>query len=163
MTAYICGVVGIASVGAVLLSLLPQDDRRSVGIICRLLLLSVLVLPLSGLPDFVDKIGELYAVINESAAKEETGGIPRGVLDALERQSRAEIADAIGEDICNRFDLSREDVEVRPQLEISEEDGDVRLLSVRLIFTGRAMWQDPHPVIEYVRQAFGVDCEIAEG
>lgn len=162
MAAYICGVVGAAAVGAVVLLILPQEDRREAGLICRLGLLLVLAAPLAKLPSLIDDIGGLYSALTEPEGAGEIGGIPGDVLRALEGQSRAEIAEVMGEDICRRFELVREDVLVRPQLEISE-GGEVRLLAVRLIFTGRAMWQDPHPVIEYIEQVYGVTCETAEG
>lgn len=162
LAAYICGVVGAAAVGAVVLLILPQEDRREVGLICRLGLLLVLAAPLAKLPSLIDDIGKLYSVLTEPEGTGAIGGMPDDVLRALEGQSRAEIAEAMGEDICRRFELAREDVLVRPQLEISES-GEVRLLAVRLIFTGRAMWQDPHRVLEYIAREYGVTCEIAEG
>lgn len=164
MAVYICGVVGVAAVGAVALSLFSREDGRALAVICRLLLLLAIASPLARLPSLVEKIGEIYSVIGDNGDESETGsGIPNEVLAALERQSRAEIAEVIGEDICRRFGLAREDVEVRPQLDVSDDGGEVQLLLVRMIFTGRAMWQDPHPVMEYIEQAYGVTCEIAEG
>ena len=42
-------------------------------------------------------------------------------------------------------------------------DGKVTLERVYVIFTGRAMWQDPRPVKEYVESVAGAPCDISEG
>ncbi|MDD6259564.1 MAG: hypothetical protein PUA74_00555, partial [Clostridiales bacterium] len=83
------------------------------------------------------------------------------LASALERQSAAEINVALRERICSLFGLYEDDVTVSAQVSVT--DGEVRLRRVYVIFSGRAMWQDPHPVIEYVEELCGVPCEVAQG
>lgn len=92
----------------------------------------------------------------------EAGEVESDLLgEALERQSAAEIGSVLKSEICRRFGLAEEDVRVTA--DVATEDGRIVLRRVYVVFTGRAMWQDPRPVREYVESEAGAPCEISEG
>ena len=160
MAEYICGVVGAALIISVILLVLPEDAAasREVKLLGSLALLCVIVAPLG---EGVRKVTELVRS-GELTVPEMAQDTAYGELaSALERQSASEINAALRERICSQFGLYEDDVEVSVQVGVA--GGEVRILRVYVIFGGRAMWQDPHPVIEYVEELCGVPCEVAQG
>lgn len=160
MAEYICGVVGTALIISVILLMLPDDAAasREVRLLGSLTLLCVIIAPLG---QGIGRIRELFASGELTLPESETQTAPDELLGALERQCAAEINAALKTELCRRFELAKDDVSV--SVKVSADSGEVRLLHVYVIFTGRAMWQDPHPVIEYIEDLCGVPCDIAQG
>lgn len=160
MAEYICGVVGAALVISVIILILPEDAAasREVKLLGSLALLCVIIAPLG---EGVKKATELFRSGELTLSEQGEQTLPDELIGALERQCADEINAALKTEICRRFDLAPDDVSVSVRLSV--DGGEVELLRVYVIFTGRAMWQDPHPVIEYIEDTCGVPCEIAAG
>lgn len=160
MKEYICGVVGSAMVISILMLMLPDSaSEKELRLLGAVALICVIAAPLAGAAGRVR--GFFESGIGEVTAAESAGGVSDGLIAALEEQSADEIGAALRDKICGRFGLDEADVTVRPQVAV--KDGAVTLERVFVIFTGRAMWQDPHAVKEYVESVAGVPCEVAEG
>ena len=145
---------------SVLILMMPDGaSEKEVRLIGALALICVIAAPLAGA---AKNVREFFASGAVGTAREDAAtGVPDELIDALERQSAAEINEVLADKICDRFGLGTTDVSVRAQVTV--EDGRVTLERVYVIFTGAAMWQDPRPVAEYVESLAGVPCEIAEG
>lgn len=159
MKEYICSVVGAALIISVAALILPEDapSSREVKLIGALALLCVMAAPLGSA---AARIKDIFA--DGAITLPEAGEVESDLLgEALERQSAAEIGSVLKSEICRRFGLAEEDVRVTA--DVATEDGRIVLRRVYVDFTGRAMWQDPRPVREYVESEAGAPCEISEG
>lgn len=160
MKEYICGIVGAALVVSVALLVLPDDaSAREVRLLGTLALICVIAAPLAGAAGRVRELFE-SGIVTVPDVRSDTD-VPDELIAALERQSAGEIGEALRETVCRQFDLAAEDVEVRVRTAFA--DGKVTLERVYVIFTGRAMWQDPRPVKEYVESVAGAPCDVSEG
>lgn len=159
MKNYICGVVGAALVVSVISMLLPRDGicGRELKLISSTVMLCVIISPLA---HSVEKLGEIFE--NGVILPEVTElRMSDALSDALEKQTASEIGELLRHELCLHFELSEDDVEVN--VKVSAESGEVKIERIYVLLSGRAMWQEPHAVIEFVNELSGAPCEVASG
>lgn len=161
---YISGIITVSAGMSLAVRLLPDKSggdglRHSVTQVMSLILTICLVAPLAPLlGGIVEKIrsGD-YSVPAEDNAKNDLSGL----YAELGKESGEEICHKLREMIAEKFEISEENITV--YVNVTANEGGVSLDSVTVCLTGKAAWQNPHQIIEYVSKIAGCPCEVVTG
>ena len=162
MSGYITTLIGTVIICS-LVSMLTPEDKGMVGYVKLAAGLCVLCVAISPITSFIGalmdfELGEgLFS--DASNGKNDFGEIyEQGLLGASE-QSASEGLEGM---ICREFGLESDEIEVSVKLLAAEKEYVAE--SVTVVFVGgKAIFTDPHDIIDYVSELLGCRCEIIYG
>ncbi len=161
MKAYLMGLL-LASLAAALVGILtPEGERGGIGKHMRLLtslfLICVLIVPLKGAIEGIRSFlsGEWSLPGNEA----ENPDYADRVEEALDAASEAYFVQMLVQTLTEEFSISPDDV--RCTVSWEKENEAFRPREVRIILSGRAIWQDPRKLEEFTENLLGCPCITA--
>lgn len=157
MKAYLMTVVWAAVVGT-LAELIGGDDAgggaKLLRLITGLMILSVVAAPVHSLlqigPEpLLDRLREIYE--NARATSAEAGErYTRQTMDFIRETGETGASAAVGKLLIERFDLPEECFRV--EVDLTEQDGEFTLSSVRVLLSGRGRLADPYAIETYLEE-----------
>lgn len=146
------GYLYAAAVAAVVISVLlaaaPSGMKDHLRALCALGMICLVCMPLSGLLHALS-LGTLEVPEDweQSAAEQETG---------YEQFSKQVLCGQLKLLLEQELGISQSEVQV-----YAEWDTEQTLTCVTLVLSGKAIWQDPAPIRDYVQELLGCPCIIA--
>lgn len=148
MRGYLYALAAAAVVISVVSAVVPAAMSAHVRALCALCMICIVCAPLSG------------AI---SALRQGEWEIPEEWLGESEQENEADyeqfskqmLAGQLTLLLEKQFDIAPGDVEVVATWEDGQE-----LSRITLLLSGKAIWQDPGPIREYVRDLLGCECII---
>ncbi len=153
----------VASLLAAMVNLLAPDGRgggisKHLKFLTSLFLVCVLIVPIKDAIDGLYKLanGEITLPWLDVTDKDD---YTDRTEDALDSASEAYFTQMLTQNLVSRFSLSADDL--RCDVTWEEEGEERRPARVRVILSGKALWQDPHAIEDYIRDLLGCDCITA--
>lgn len=149
--ACVCGI-------AEMLSPRGKNDglRSHVKFICALSIVCVVAAPIGSILNMIREGGFVNYPFDDGYIKESQ--YQSVFREYVEAQNASVLSDHLESELCQKFEISSEDIEVSVRL-LSEDD--VYGIESITVFIGvKAIAKDPHLIIEYVRSKTNVECEI---
>jgi hypothetical protein len=152
---YFSTVIGVAVVCSLCTVISPDAEVSYVKLIGGLCILCVLISPLSSF------IGDAVNYIEDESFFEEMYGdvyVFENVEDIFDRAladaSKSEIERCLESMLCHTFEIREQEIEVYVSLEESS------VSDVSVVLSGKAVFTDPHGIIEYIEETLACRCEI---
>ena len=160
MREYFGTLLCVACICGVAEMLAPNGNRgglkRQVRFICALTIVCVVAAPIGNLLVELKNQGVGDGFIFGSDTKESE--YERVFLEYVEEQNATSIANRLKSELCERFDISCESIDVTVVLTAENDTCTIKSITV---FVGLgAITKDPHMIIEYVKERTNVECEI---
>lgn len=162
MKDYLLTLVAASLIAAFVGILTPDGERgglsKHMKLLTSLFLICVLIAPVGGavegLKSFLD--GGLSLPSLDTDAEDNY----REELDAvLDDASAQYFADMLTQTVESQFSIATGDVACR--VAWTREDGRLTPARVTVILSGKAIWQDPKPITDYVSALLGCECTVA--
>ncbi len=161
MKEYLMGLI-LAGLSAALVGILtPEGERGGIGKHMRLLtslfLICVLIVPLKGAAEGIKAF--LSGEWSLSEGNSDTPDYADRVNEALDAASEVYFVQMLAQTLSEEFSISADDLRLTVAW---ERDGEaLRPREVRVILSGRAIWQDPRKIKEFTENLLGCTCITA--
>ena len=162
MKSYLLSLVSVSLVIS-LTSILSPDGRgnglaRHVRLIAALLLICTLISPMRSLLGGLRALanGELSLPSFELPDRSEQEEELQATLDA---SSKSYFLQSLTQLLEREFDLDAGTLRCRARWE--ETDGEARPVQITVLLSGNAIWKDPKPIEQYVRDLLNCECVTA--
>lgn len=152
MRAYLLTLFGASLTVALVDLLVPERGKRTVRFLSALFLLCVLAAPL---PNAFRAVRD-YTLPN--AAQDARAEYESRMQDAMDSASRTYFAQTLTDLIAEQFDLTEGTVRCAI---VWQSDAGAVPKQITVLLSGKAIWQDPTPIEEFVRDLIGCDCITA--
>ena len=158
MKEYIVSLITAALVAALIGVLSPEGEggglSRHMRLLCTLFLLCVIVAPLGGaLGTLSDALGDTLAPPDANGGSAED--YQAQLDEALSSAAKPYFAELLIKSIEKEFSIPTG--EVRCAIRWGEESPE----RISIILSGSAIWQDPAPIEQFVRETIGCECVSA--
>ena len=160
MKGYIASLLCVACVCGICEMIAPSGKgggSRYIRFVCTLVALSVIAAPIAG---FVTELknGDLD-FLPIDANKDELESEYRDIFyKYISDQSSDGAADLLEGEICEKFDIDPDDIEVI--MHISFFDDECTIDGITVSIMGKAVLKDPHAISDFVLEMSNIKCEI---
>ena len=161
MSGYITTLIGTVIICS-LVAMLTPEDKGMLGYVKLAACLCVLCVAISPVTSFIRavmdfEVGESFLGSGSDGKNNFDEIYEENLLGAGQKSA----SEGLRSMLCREFGLDSEEIEVSVKLSEAENEYKYVAESVTVIFvSGKAMFTDPHDVIDYVSELLGCRCEI---
>ena len=130
--------------------------KRQMRLVSSLCLLCVVASPIGNILDLIKN--EDISWFDSFDIKESEEKYEESFIEYVEEYNADLVSGHIRDDICERFEIEVSDISARVSL--SYVDNKCTIGSITVYIGKRAIDKNPHYIREYIKQRYGVECEI---
>lgn len=149
MSGYLYTLALAAVVISVVCAVVPGGMNGNLRALCALCMICLICAPLTGV---IGALTDADWEIPESWLGQDTEAVPEQDYEQFSKQM---LAGQLALLLQEKFSLSPAEVRV-----YAEWDTDGTPERVTLVLSGKAIWQDPDPIRDYVEKLLGCECVI---
>ena len=157
MKEYFIGVMAVAFLGSVLLTLAPTGFEKHLKLLCGFCVMAAIVFPLiTFLGDEIYIDGELTELFSQDGG--ETKNYDEIYKSAIADAEGSNAEKILKNDIIKEYELKSDGFDVR--IIIDKASDEYSIVKAELVIYASGIGIDPHSVEKYINERLGCGCEV---